>query len=64
MYSLIVRGSTESSSLISANKSEALLIIDVAVQSAMFVLLLVLFLKVLLGKRERMFFHSDNVERA
>jgi len=59
MYGLIARGSTESSSLISGDKS--LFIIDVAVQSVMFVLMLVLFLKVLFGKRERMYFHSDDV---
>jgi ABC-type multidrug transport system fused ATPase/permease subunit len=65
MYNLIVRGSNESSSLLLGNKSQAILIIDVAVQSVMFVLLLVLFLRVLFGKKERMFFHSaSNVERA
>ena len=49
MYGLIVRGS---------NESRPILIVDVSVQSVMFVLMLVLFLKVSLGKRERMFFHS------
>jgi hypothetical protein len=65
IYRLIVRASNESSSLLLGNKAEAILIIDVAVQSVMLVLLLVLFLKVLFGKRERMFFNSaSNVERA
>lgn len=65
LYRLIVWGSNESNSLFLENKSAAILIIDVAVQSVMFVLLLMLFLKVLFGKRERMFFHSaSNVERA
>ena len=65
IYRLIVGGSNESSALSLGNKSEATLIIDVAVQSVMFVLMLVLFVKVLFGKRERMFFHSaSNVERA
>jgi hypothetical protein len=57
IYGLIFRNSSEASSLIAGDKS--LLILDVAVQTLMFVLMLGLFLKVLFGKRERMYFHND-----
>ena len=66
IYGLMV-GSPTLSSAFSENESQAIVIFDLIVQSVVFVLVLVLFLKVLFGKSERTFFqpappvHSDFV---
>ena len=59
MYKLIFKSSNEAGLLL-GHESESLMVLDVAVQSVMFVLVLALFLKVLFGKRERMFFQPDS----
>jgi len=65
IYRVMVGSPTLSSEFYSGNESQGLEILDVTVQSIVFVLVLVLFLKVLFGKRERIFFQSaSNVEGA
>ena len=59
MYKLIFKSSNESALLL-GHESASLMVLDLAVQRVMFVLVLALFLKVLFGKRERMFFESDS----
>lgn len=54
---LIYRGPAEESSSDVVN-SDAILIVSLAIQSLMLVLLIVLFLKLLSGKREKLFFES------
>ena len=59
MYRLLAVDSDETRYLLLGYRSEAVMIVDVVVQSVMLVLLLALFLKVILGRAEKMFFRPS-----
>jgi len=56
LYALATVGLIESTYFVQGNRSEALIIFDLVVQSVMLGLVIVLFLKVSFGKRETLFF--------
>ena len=56
----IFLGSNESPSLLRANSSQGLITFDLVVQSLILLLLSGLFLKLLLGKKERSYFNEDS----
>jgi hypothetical protein len=59
LYALAAGGSVESTYLVQGNRSEALIIFDLVVQSVMLGLVVLLFLKLSFGEHEKLFFSAD-----
>ena len=58
LYALAAVGSIESTYVVQGNRSEALIIFDLVVQGVMLGLVVLLFLKISFGRREKLFFSA------
>jgi hypothetical protein len=59
LYALAAVGSIESTYVVQGNRSEALIIFDLVAQSVMLGLVVLLFLKISFGRREKLFFSAE-----